>query len=203
MVSRELKIFLLVSFLWHLFWMSVISIVFLPKGLTPKQYSPICFLGSILRDPVFRAQHTGKGDLVQLPSEARLCSSVSEPSLPVEREILNPEDFIEVDIHRKAASMPLAGSAKRPDGRRQTIFQPPFPNYPEWVGQKFRGDYAVFKMYISAGGLVEQTINVQGSGDPEVDAVLARYIGRWRFAPVSQPSGEWQTVKINLGWIIK
>ena len=230
-IGRQLRIALLVSFLWHLFCMSFVSIVFLPGGFKPRQYSSVYFLGSILRSPVLarppavlesrraglpvdkrgagearRMSRLYKGDFVKLPPEldARMditpFSERQRTSLPAQRKVLNPDDFIDVDVLKEGIpSFKSFASAKRPKTPRQIIFQPAFLNYPEVaIQQELKGDWAIFKIYISADGLVEQLICIQVSGSPEIDAALARYIERWRFAPVAGLQGQWQTVKISL-----
>ena len=211
---------LLISFLWHLFCMSFVSIVFLPGGFKPRQCSSAYFLGSILRSPVSARpayQQAGgqarqmprvdKGDFVKLPPELDTQMDITHfserqrTSLPAQRKVLNPDDFIDVDVSKEG--IPYRPSPSRSGGRsggRQIIFQPAFLNYPEVaIEQELKGNWAGFKIYISADGLVEQLICIQVSGSPQIDAALARYIERWRFAPVAGLQGQWQTVKINLG----
>ena len=233
-ISRQLRIALLISFLWHLFCMSFVSIVSLPGGFKPRQYSSVYFLGSILGSPVSarppallesrragltvdkrggqarRMSRLYKGDFVKLPPEldARMditpFSERQRTSLLAQRKVLNPDDFIDVDVskegipYRPSPSRSGGGSGRGSEGR-QIIFQPAFLNYPEVaIQQELKGDWAIFKIYISADGLVEQLICIQVSGSPEIDAALARYIERWRFAPVAGLQGQWQTVKISL-----
>jgi len=151
-----------------------------------------------------------KGDFVKLPPElgARMdmapFSERQRTSLPAQRKVLTPDDFIDVDVLK--GGIPYRPSPSRSGGRsggqsegRQIIFQPAFLNYPEVaIQQELKGDWSIFKIYISADGLVEQLICIQVSGSPEIDAALARYIERWRFAPVAGLQGQWQTVKISL-----
>lgn len=207
-ISRQLRIALLISFLWHLFCMSFVSIVFLPGAFKPRQYSSVYFLGSILRNPV-SARHVPrlyKGDFVKLPPELDTRMEITPFSerqrtfLPAQRKVLNPDDFIDVDVSKEGIPYrPSPSRSAGPGGGRQIIFQPAFLNYPEVaIQQELKGDWAIFKIYISADGLVEQLICIQVSGSPEIDAALARYIERWRFAPVAGLQGQWQTVKISL-----
>jgi len=200
--------------------MSFVSIVFLPGGFKPRQYSSVYFLGSILRSPVSarlpvdkrgagearRMSRLYKGDFVKLPPELDVRMDMTpfgerqRTSLPAQRKVLNPDDFIDVDVSKEGIpSFESFASAKSPRAQRQIIFQPAFLNYPEVaMQQEVKGDWAIFKIYISADGLVEQLICMQVSGRPEIDAALARYIERWRFAPVAGLQGQWQTVKISL-----
>ncbi|MFH1246070.1 MAG: hypothetical protein V1662_06270 [Candidatus Omnitrophota bacterium] len=82
--------------------------------------------------------------------------------------------------------------------QREIIFQPPFPKYYELTEPKPTRSYAIFKIFISAAGTIDEITNVKLSGNPEMDMTLARYIKKWRFAPAFGPDGQWQTVKINL-----
>lgn len=212
-INRQLRITLLISFLWHLFWLSCVTIIFLPSGLKPRQYSSVHFLGSILSNSVAHVERPkqlpGKVKTevpeVEFPSEA-LVGKISHfkqsphPTLAVEKEILSPDDIIDVDAPKEIAPSLLSfASTEKASAQREVIFQPPFPEYPEWLGnQEFRASSAVFKIYISSQGLVQEIVNVQASGNPEIDVVLARYVKRWRFAPAQPQEGHWQTVKINL-----
>ncbi len=257
LIGRQLRIALLISLLWHLFWMTSVSIVFLPSGLKLKQYSSVYFLGSILRDSISFAQapldrkpfsngagqvpHADKKHFAELPSEAdirgishftpleiinpleaKFLTGFSEKpyvSLPVKRDTLNPDSFIDVDTRQRPGFSGLSSEAQaevgtatqrdssllqnRPSpsrsGGREIIFQPPISEYPEWIdSREFKGSSVVFKIYISADGLVQEITNVQLSGNPEMDAALARYIRRWRFAPIFSLPGQWQTIKIKL-----
>lgn len=222
-INRQLRIALLISFLWHLFCLSSVSIIFLPVGLKQKQYCSVYFLGSILRGPISFGQihYDNKKHFVELPLEAvdqmkGHFSGRPYTSLPLERGFLNPEGIIEVDAHLRQGPpslfeqrriSPVASakedysgpSLKNSSQQREIIFQPSFPEYPEWIGsQEFRASPVIFKIYISGDGLVQEIINVQASGDPEIDVILARYIKRWRFAPAFSLQGQWQTVRLSL-----
>lgn len=145
-----------------------------------------------------------KRDSAVVPPEAEIpreshFGEKPDVSLLVEKEQLNYDTIIDVDTFAEksfsvTSFIPTKGSVQQ----REIFFQPLLPKYPEWGEQEFKGGSIIFRIYISADGLVEQVINVQGSGNPEIDAVLARYIERWRFAPVSHKQGQWQTVKIEL-----
>lgn len=198
---------LLISFLWHLICASFVSVVFLPSGFKLRQYSSVYFLGSILRSPISIGQlsDVNKGKFIELPPEVDFLKSLNHfsespyVSLPAEKKALDPNGFIDVDVSEEA--MPslvslISKGTSHPE--RKVVSRPAFPQHPEWVQQEFRGSFASFNVYISADGLVEQLICVQASGNPEIDAGLARYIEKWRFAPVWGLEGQWQTVKISL-----
>lgn len=206
-IGRPLRIALLISFLWHLFWMSFVSIIFLPAGLKTLRYSAVSFLGSILRGPVFIAQGplSSREDFVELPSEVNVQTGIGNFNerpymfLPQERKILNPDAFIDVDV--TVDSLPsMAGfvSQQGLQTEREIIFRPAFSHYPEWFQEKPGAGSVIFEVYISAEGLVEEVTNVQASGNPEIDAALARYIERWRFTPSAELKGQWQTIEISL-----
>ena len=142
--------------------------------------------------------------LAQLPQETGLTqekylSEICPPHLAQEKESIDPEDFINLDVFLKDTT-PFDGSVsvKKFPEMRGVVFQPPFPQYPEWDELKLKSNRVIFKIYISPEGLVEEIISMQASGDPEIDAALARYVRRWRFAPVLNQQGQWQNVKLNL-----
>ncbi|UCB57511.1 MAG: TonB family protein [Candidatus Omnitrophota bacterium] len=200
-IGRELRIALLISFLAHLLGMCLISIVFLPHGFILRGWSSVSFVGSILKGSVSvqaKAQAEG-GDLVEFPPEAKINHFEQElVALPTERKMLNPDNFIDVDSEPQnihfAFSRDYTGKKER-----EIIFQPPFVKYPEVAIQdEVKGDYAVFNVYISSNGLVEQVVNMQASSNPEIDVALIRYIEKWRFVPAPESQGQWQTIKIAL-----
>ena len=205
-ISRQLRIALLISFLWHLFWFFSVSIVFLPRGFKLKQYSSVCFLGSILRDSITFGQMLPleKRQLVELPSEADIStrdpfSAGQYASLPLEKKTLSPESFIDVDIPEKIVpSLTSFVSIEATPSQREVIFQPVIPGYPEWAsGQGFKENPTVFKINISPDGLVQEIVNIRVSGNPEIDAALARYIRRWRFAPAFNQQTHWQIINLK------
>ncbi len=204
-IGRQLHLALLISFIWHLFWMSFITIVFLPGKFEPSRYSSVCFLGSILKSPVSTrspvGEQSGQGQ-ISLPFKRTLIRpgfrEGGEASFAFERETLNPDSFIDVDEPiGKVSPAATFVSAKTTARQRELLYQPPLSIYPEWTQQELKAEFVAFRIYISAKGLVEQVINVQASGNPEIDAALARYIERWRFAPAPGPQGQWQTVEIS------
>lgn len=206
-INHQLRVALLISLLCHLFWMSFVSIIFLPQGLQAQNYSSVYFFGSILTGPVAildarapldrRPYPENQSFLLEMEAQRESSDRLPKSSLPIEKETFNLDDFIDLDAPGKIAPFISGFSPAEISSQREIIFQPPYPQYPEWSQQEFRDSSVVFKVYISADGLVEQLINVQGSGNPEIDVVLARYIRKWRFAPSCEQQGQWQIVKIN------
>lgn len=202
-ISRQLRIALLISFFWHLFLMASVSIVFLPKGLQPKQYTSVDFFGSILRS-AFEQGGLARAPLREFPSEIDTEGQsffYGRPggSLLSEKEPFNPEDFIDIDVSKKSATLLASSVSREMSLQREVIFRPPIPQYPEWAdSQEFMGGCVIFRIYISSQGLVQVATNIQGSGNPEIDASLARYVRKLRFAPVAGQKGAWQTVKLSL-----
>jgi len=52
--DRVLLSAILFSALWHLFWLSALSVVVAPKDTRPPQFSSVSFLGPILEESVLR-----------------------------------------------------------------------------------------------------------------------------------------------------
>ena len=205
MVSRKLQISLLVSFVFHFLCISFVSITFLSSGYKMNRYCSVNFFGSILSrlEPI---EQFKKKDMVKLPAEADIQRKIApfsqkpDVSLRLKKQTLNPDEFVDIDMPKVEPPSFASLSSARPAQEREVIFKPPLPEYPEWRQPGGRGASAIFKIYISADGLVEQSICMQGSGNPEIDAALARYIRRWRFAPALGANFALQTVKINLDW---
>lgn len=158
-----------------------------------------------MRDPIAIVQDARgrQRKLAEFPPEADIHQQGLFEGSPdifcsVQRKIFNPDSFIDVDLQKEAPPFNASSVSERFSGQREIIFQPPLPEYPEWRQEEFLTSFAIFKIYISSQGLVEQLVCVQASGNPEIDASLARYIGRWRFAPAPGEKGQWQTARIDL-----
>jgi len=203
LINRQLRIALLISFLWHLFWISSVSVVFLPATFNPHDYSRINFLGSILQEKssTFKTL-PALTKLIEIPPEAninKLSLFTTEPFtlFATEKKFLHSNLLIDIDKPEK--SLPFK-EARRSSGNtnREILFRPSFPQYPEWTQQQIKGDDAIFNIYISGQGLVQQVINVHTCGNPEIDVVLARYLRKWRFAPDTNSKPQWQKIKLTL-----
>jgi len=113
---------------------------------------------------------------------------------------LNPDGFIDIDAHQEEGT--FAASFVSTDDfllQREIIFKPPIPEYPEVATQQeLKAGFVIFKIHLSDDGLVEEAINVRSCGNPEIDAALARYIRKWRFAPVVGRKRQKETIKIDL-----
>lgn len=80
------KIFIsaiLISALWHLFWLSALTVVVVPKDTKPLKFSGVSFLGPILEENMLKvsvAVHE------RLASEKRYMSDIEEPSALMEEK---------------------------------------------------------------------------------------------------------------------
>jgi TonB family protein len=203
LINHQLKVSLLISCCWHLFCFSFFSIAFLPSGYRPNRYPTVSFSGSILKGPVFIRQPAPAKQIVELPlpqdldpGRGRFSQSPDALFLPGKKQFLL-NSFSDIDALEKTKT--TFSSQKKVSSQREVIFRPSFPYFPEWAGaQKEWPAFTVFEVYISADGLVEQPVCLQGSGNPEIDARLIRYISRWRFTPLGEPEYQKQTVRVDL-----
>lgn len=204
MISKEFRVAFLFSFLCHVLLICLVSVVFLPNRFALNQHTAVIFLGSILHGSVTKEQ-TGpqRKAFLELPFEAkaaRVDGFLDMPldSLAAEKETFAPDRFI-VDVDKQQKEFAQSFLAKKMvSSTREIIFQPDFRAYPEWGQQALKVGAVVFNIFVSADGLVEEVVNLQASGDPEIDTALARYLRRWRFAPVPDNQGQWQRVKMRL-----
>lgn len=203
-IDRPLRLAIIISFFWHLFWMSSVSIMFLPLGFKPRSFVQVNFLGTIVSNEPAKLSKTAENainlnQIINLAAWPKEDSNETQlPDLPLERKGVEPDELIDVDVPAQIKPFAAGSSADESSPERVVIFQPPLPQYPEWTQQEFKKGTIVFDVYISASGLVEQLVNLEGSGNPDIDAALARYIRRWRFAPAEERDACWQNVKIDL-----
>jgi len=143
--------------------------------------------------------------VVELPAEADIQAKSYFRGRPYtllqfKKKALAADTFIDVDAPEK--KMPFFGRSpvltQEQGPKRQILFRPPFPEYPEWQHYQLKGNYAVFEVCVLGDGLAGQVINVKTCGNPEIDAVLARYLRKWRFAPSSEQKEQWQRIKLTL-----
>jgi TonB family protein len=204
-ITRQLRIALLISILLHLFWASFISIVFLPHNFARRQYSCVNFLGSILPNSISSSRPVYKKHFIELPSEIDIQKQdffyeMSDVSLPVGKEDFNPDSFVDVNLEEKKGPHALSFvSTKDALPEREIIFKPPFPEYPEVaMQQELRVRFVTFKICILNDGLVQEALCIHSCGNPEIDAALARYLRKWHFAPSFSLKKQIQTIKIDL-----
>lgn len=202
MLNKELQVALVFSFLWHAFLFSAVSLVFLPESLPLNQHPAVAFLGSILRDPLVRGPRAERGSLLEMPlgldtaKSSFLGRPVATPQ--VDKEALSPDDFVgDVDRQKEQVAQSFRQAPGEYSGR-EVIFQPSFQIYPEWQQRQPEAGSVVLRILVSPEGLVEEVVNVRSSGDPDIDAALARYVRRWHFAPLVEQKVQWQTVTIRL-----
>ncbi len=205
MVSRQLRFSLLVSSLLHLFCFAFISVVFLPRGFSLNSPTRVDFLGSILAGNIYKSElGEPKQAVFKVPAEAQINTTGFFSSVPavlpdLEKQSMDYDQFINIDSVPLPA--PFLNDTELPadSGEREVIFKPDLPEYPEWSGsQEVNSGLAVFDVYISSAGLIEQLLCVQSSGNPQLDAALTRYIRKWRFAPVDKEQNARQSIEIDL-----
>lgn len=183
-----------------------VSVVLLPKGFKLNIQPVIVFLGPILRDAPVASEGavTSKKDFVILPAAAELLQQSNFINMPPllnagNKETLDAENYIDPDtLQAPTFTQFVAGNT--PTDVRELIFRPPFPAYPEWEQQHFKTGNVRLKAFVSSEGLVEEVVVTQASGNPEVDAALARYVRKWRFAPSGDAQGQWQRLTLRLNF---
>ncbi len=198
MLSKQLRIALLMSFLWHVVLLCIFSLVFSKGNFRFNLQPEVVFLGSILRRHLMADVSNvalPKGAELKSPSRFKDRAQVKYTS---EKGIIDVERFIDVDFARGEFAKSFASLKSSSTSLREIIFKPDFSGYPEWEQEESTFAAVEFKIFISSEGMVEQVVAMRASGNPEIDAALARYIRRWRFAPAVEAKGEWQRVTLNL-----
>lgn len=214
---------LLLSFMVHLLWMAVVTVVVLPGKYRISRSPEMTFLGPIL-DEVSFPEVRGK-QYSRVPLSGRI------PRL-LFRQIVQPRFFPEESVFPEAEDIPdkpqFPPRHKKPefgrarplkeqdgftgseipvngDGRlygidRGVQYQPPIPEYSHWMEED-----AVLKVGLSfcvdPEGRVKTVEITRTSGYPEIDLLAKRHLKSWLFSPVD-PGGErrdeWGTTLMSL-----
>jgi len=92
--DRVLVSAILFSAIWHLFWLSALTVVVVPKDVRPLKFSSVSFLGPILEDNMLRV-----GVVVHERSifEKRYLSEIKSSSLLI-REGEDPDLYAKTGI---------------------------------------------------------------------------------------------------------
>ncbi|MFC1698433.1 TonB family protein [Candidatus Omnitrophota bacterium] len=186
--------------------LSFFTLISAPGGFQPREYCSVNFLGAIFNQavPLDEIFSSPNKNLIELPAEAEIQHQINYAGARLfvseNKQIVDPDYLIDPDVPKNEllASVNFAQPSRSASFEREVLFRPELPQYPEWAQQEFRANSAVFKIYISASGAVEEWTCLQASGNPELDANLARYIEKWRFVPAFDQQGNWQLVKIEL-----
>lgn len=227
-INRQLQTCLLFSIAGHLVCFCSVAVFFPHIGFKDNHYSTVNFLGTILTAPFAPEQQLADTALLLPKSKQLTAQSTNSKMesftkkldkkcivhipgsdcparlfLPIEQTVINPANIIGPigkDTADKDSLKKLSLDIEDSPSllQREIIYQPPFPKYYELSEFKPKRNYAIFKIYISSAGTIEEIVNIKFSGNPEMDMALARYINKWRFAPAFEQEGQWQIVKINL-----
>ena len=209
---------LFISILWHLFWISSVTIVSLPAKVQYPHFSSVSFLGPLLDAPNFEVHVSQKpplrGEMMRVqewvdrspfqgfPEETvdllkiDLSDSERSPTLPNELlglEKRNPTSFSKEDERLKKETSILSG----PAASRILYYQPPLPELPKWLDpQEVRSSFEL-RFWVTPRGKVVGIEKVTSSGDPTLDLIGMRYLRRWQFNPKTTEQEEWGTVTLH------
>lgn len=223
--DRIFSISFLISLFGHLFWMTVITVITVPTGLSLGKYTKVSFLGPILEKTAF--------ELMLDESNARFETLYRRPIMPkytFEVEIDSPtKDTIGLFAERRRpfdftfsprsifreskATMPYffkegASSFQEvPESessvrRRAVVFKPDeIPRVPARIAKDRKRFRVQFKFIVSPDGSVENVRPVVSSGYPQVDMIGMDYLRKWRFTPLrasDKQNGYVETLEIEM-----
>ena len=206
------------SVLWHLFWISSITIVSLPAKVQYPRFSSISFLGPLLDEPNFEVhvsqklplrgetmrvqERVNRSPFQEFPEETADLLKIDLPDskrlLAIPNELLglekgNPTSFLKEDERLKKETPLLTG----PAASRALYYQPPLPELPKWLDpQEVRSSFEL-RFWVTPRGKVVGIEKVTSSGDPTLDLIGMRYLRRWQFNPKVTEQEEWGVVTLH------
>ncbi|MFH1858052.1 MAG: TonB family protein, partial [Candidatus Omnitrophota bacterium] len=199
------------SVLWHLFWLSSISIVNVPVEVQYPRFADISFFGALWDEPNFEvhvAQRPISRSYPAIPQE-RISrfpfqefpegkAALFKVALPYSRKWGAPGEFLglrkknpapapeEHELLKKESPV-----LKGPLGSRILYYQPPLPEIPRWIDPQEAGSSLELRFWVSPEGKVIGIEKITSSGDPTLDAIGMRYLRRWQFNPKTADGEEW------------
>jgi len=226
MISRNLRIALLISIGIHVLAMSAVTIINPEISGRSRPYTRVDFLGPILgktafdimienAEPVFETAYrrvfdlTGGGLRLEV-SAPKITAFVQEFPDRYERGLdVSARDFLagrkempEIFPGLGAGDF-LAGewmAAAVPPGPRKIVYKPAAPD----IIRGLYGENAVFvvrvKALIGPDGTVIKTEPVTTTGHPRLDLAAAEFVGGWMFEPRENGAsgGDWTEVEVRL-----
>ena len=194
--NRNLNIAILISASWHALFVFFISPV-LVSGSIKKNFTDICFLGSILEkvttipDKSFNLQK--KNDITPKAIDLSLPQGLSK-SKGLDPDKARAQGF--KDENKKSDFKPyykkehrvrirfkgflVSGAASN----RNLLYKPDLPIKRILPAEFSSGSSTTVKFNISRHGFVEAPECIMSSGSSEVDQMALRYVRKWQFTPL-------------------
>ena len=202
-----------ISILWHLFWMSAIGIVVTPTVQSSNAYKEVDFLGPILEKTAFdliTEDVTPHAETLYAKSTLLIENIYLKPRGP-EREILrkvvldtSQEKFFFIlrDYIKNPKEIPydltedmrIGYVEKRtkkassfidgPLSTREIMFRPETFTVPGGLYGDQEEYLVRLKFFVTNNGTVRGIEPLVSSGYPEVDLLAVKSLKRWRFSPI-------------------
>ena len=213
--DRVFNMAIIISTMWHLFWVSAICIVVTPSVQPTNAYHEIDFLGPILEKTAF--------DLMIEEVKPQAETLYARSALFLDNVYLKPEgpgrkvpsDFVPGGVRDKigfslrdyiedAKETPLyfeqesrityirqIGKRKDllvvegPARTREIIFKPRHLTVSHGIYGDAEEHFVKLRFFISGNGLVHDVEPIVSSGYPQIDIEAIRFLKKWRFSPSS------------------
>ena len=212
------------SLVWHLLWMSSVSIV-VPENLKLVGTSGISFLGPILDKTAFDMIMEDRPDfidttyrlpslfldslmLLELPSgdeefDRGIISVPNKEKAYVSlRDLMGEVKKTPTYLREPFSSVPrkmTPSGLEGPVSARAVLFKPELPKLPQMFDVRDRQFSIKLKFYVLPDGKVESAEPVLSSGYPDIDLQGIRYIKNWQFEPkAGSAEREWGIVHLKL-----
>lgn len=216
--DKKFTIAFSISLLWHLFWMCIVFVVIVPKGMDFVKFPTVSFLGPVLEQDSVTVQEQNsdinrfstffKKDFepldipkveVDIPEKFQpddvekidmpINELFADAKLEAKPEIL--EESIEYDFKTPVEAGPLQ--------QRRILEKGSLPNYNKWAVKEARGFNIRFKLWVSPQGKVVKIERLTSSGVPQVDVLGISYLQQWRFEDISPffDQAQWGVVELD------
>ena len=226
--NKIFGIAILLSSLWHLFWISAVEIVVTPTINPGGDYQEVDFIGPILEKTAFdfmaetsarygETQYSVSSiffmDKVYLAASGpkRNILKKTVPYRALDRFTFNLEGYVkkskEIPFYMAAEKDFIlleeeeAPDVKGPVKQREIIYKPDPPVVSLGAGGASEIYTVQVRFSISHNGIVYRAEPMVSSGQPKIDLAAIRYVREWRFSPLSlveREENNWGVATVNI-----
>ena len=212
--KRLLGISILISTVWHLFWIFAIGIVVTPTVETSNLYNQVEFLGPILEKTAFDLMTEGinpqsetlyatsslfGGDFILRPKgpDRKILMKTVHTGAPdrfffILRDYIKNSEKVPLYLSEDPAARYMEKREKKSDaliegpaGDREIIFKPEPVIVSKGLYSANKEYFVRLRFILSKNGIAREIEPILSSGYPEIDLLAVNALKKWRFSPLN------------------